>query len=321
MKKLKLILLGLLITQLSGCNPELESVNFEEISPTIFPTSEGDVESLVIAGYYPLRGSWWNGIHSTSERGLMFVLDATTEILQGDFGVQQNSTLHSYTAATEGITRFYDDFYNSISTSTLSIDLIENSTVNENIKKLGIAELKCARALLSYELFDMFGPLVVAPLEVLKAPLDEATLPRLTNDEMVNFIEQDLLDAAEDLQLPSETDYGRFSQGMARMLLIRLYLHEKRWADVEEQANAIMAMGHYNLEEDYVGLWKPIAPVESKEVIWAIPTDYAETSASQWQLMSLPTNLSFVTKLCHGRLGISLMICEQTINNKIALLG
>ncbi|MEP1490189.1 MAG: RagB/SusD family nutrient uptake outer membrane protein [Algibacter sp.] len=290
MKKLKLILLGLLITQLSGCNPELESVNFEEISPTIFPTSEGDVESLVIAGYYPLRGSWSNGIHSTSERGLMFVLDATTEILQGDFGVQQNSTLHSYTAATEGITRFYDDFYNSISTSTLSIDLIENSTVNENIKKLGIAELKCARALLSYELFDMYGPLVVAPLEVLQTPLVETSLARLTNDEMVSFIEQDLLDAAADLKLPSETDYGRFSQGMARMLLIRLYLHEKRWADVEEQANAIMAMGHYELEDDYVGLWDVVAPVDSKEVIWAVPADYAGTSENQWQLMVLPSN-------------------------------
>jgi hypothetical protein len=290
MKNLKLIMFGLLITLTFGCSPELDSVNYNEVNPTIFPVSENDVQTLVIAAYRPLRGSWWDGFHSTSERGIMFVLDATTEILQGDFGVQQLATLHSYEAQNEGITRFYDDFYNKISHNTSSIDQIENSPVSDIVKKTAIAEIKCARALLSYELFDMFGPIVVAPLELLKNPLEEVPLARLSHDEMVTFIEQDLLDAAEDLPSPSEANYGRFSQGMARMLLIRLYLHEKRWADVEIQANAIMAMNHYELESDYVGLWDTNAPVESKEVIWAIPADYAGTSENQWQLMVLPSN-------------------------------
>ena len=81
------------------------------------------MQTLVIAAYRPLRGSWWDGFHSTSERGIMFVLDATTEILQGDFGVQQLATLHSYEAQNEGITRFYDDFYNKISHKTPDIML------------------------------------------------------------------------------------------------------------------------------------------------------------------------------------------------------
>lgn len=283
-------MLGLLIALSFGCSPELESVNYDEVNPSIFPASEADVEALVAAAYNPLRGAWWDGFHSTSERGIMFVLDATTEILQGDFAVQQAATLHSYDVSNDGITRFYDMFYNKISGNTLSIDQIENSSVNENVKKIGVAEIKCARALLSYELFDMFGPIVVAPLEILKNPLVEVPLARLSHDEMVSFIEQDLLDAAEDLLPPSEASYGRFSQGMARMLLIRLYLHEKRWAEVEEQANLIMAMGHYGLEDDYVGLWDTQAPVDSNEVIWAVPADYAGTSENQWQLMVLPSN-------------------------------
>ncbi len=291
MKNLKqLMMLGAISLLTCSCNPELESVNFDEINPAIFPSSEADIESLVYAAYYPLRGAWWNGFHSTSERGIMFVLDATTEILQGDFGVQQAATLHSYEPLNSGITRFYDEFYNKISSNTLSIDRIENSSVNENLKKLAIAEIKCARALLSYELFDMYGPIVVAPLEVLKNPLQEEPLARLSHNEMVRFIEQDLLDAATDLPLPSETNYGRFSRGMARMLLIRLYLHEKRWEEVEEQANLIMEMNHYELDADYVGLWDVQAPVDSKEVIWAIPADYAGTSENQWQLMVLPSN-------------------------------
>ena len=146
------------------------------------------------------------------------------------------------------------------------------------------------RGFLAYELFDMYGPIVIAPLDVLLDPLQEEPLARLPYDEMVRFIEQDLLAAAKDLKPPSETPYGRFSQGMARMILIRLYLHEKRWAEVEEQANAIIAMGHYQLEEDYVGLWDLNGATDSKEVIFSIPSDYAGTSENQWQLMVLPSN-------------------------------
>lgn len=275
---------------MSSCDPELESINYDEINPSIFPSSEADVEALVIAAYHPLRGAWSDGIHTTSENGLMFVLDATTEILQGAYGIQQEATLHRYNPTTAGVTRFYDTFYNKISAMTLSIDRIANSEVNDNVKELGIAEIRCARGLLAYELFDLYGPLVIAPLEVLKNPLQEEPLARLSHDATVSFIEQDLLAAISDLPSPEEATYGRFSQGLARMILIRLYLHEKRWGDVVEQANAILDMGYYELEDDYVGLWDVEAPVDSKEVIWAIPADYAGTSENQWQLMVLPSN-------------------------------
>lgn len=290
MKNLKSYIIVALTLVFCGCSDDLESINYDEINPSIFPSSEADIQAIVASAYYPLRGSYGNGIHSTSENGLMFMLDATTEILQGPYGVQQEASLHSYKATSTAFTRFYDVFYNKISGMTLSIDRIQSSSVNELIKKQAIAEIKCARGLLAYELFDLYGPLVVAPLDVLKNPLKEEPLARLSNAEMVSFIENDLKDAAADLKAPAETAYGRFSNGMARMILIRLYLHEKRWAEVEEQANAIMAMNYYALESNYVGLWDIKAPVDSKEVIWAVPADYAGTSENQWQLMALPNN-------------------------------
>src|SRR6218665_557477 len=283
MKNFKSYIIVTLMLVFSGCSNDLESINYDEINPSIFPSSEADIQAIVASAYYPLRGSYGNGIHTTSENGLMFMLDATTEILQGPYGVQQEASLHSYKATSTAFTRFYDVFYNKISGMTLSIDRIQSSNVNELIKKQAIAEIKCARGLLAYELFDLYGPLVVAPLDVLKNPLKEEPLARLSNAEMVSFIENDLKDAAADLKAPGETAYGRFSNGMARMVLIRLYLHEKRWAEVEEQAAAIMAMNYYGLEENYVGLWDIKAPVDSKEVIWAVPADYAGTSENQWQ--------------------------------------
>ena len=290
MKNIKNYTIVLLLLVFSGCSDDLESINFDEINPSIFPTSEADIQAIVASAYYPLRGSYGNGIHSTSENGLMFISDATTEILQGPYGVQQEASLHSYKATSTSFTRFYDVFYNKISGMTLSIDRIEKSNVNDLIKKQAIAEVKCARGLLAYELFDLYGPLVVAPLNVLQNPLIEEPLARLSNADMVSFIENDLKAAAEDLKGPADTQYGRFSSAMARMVLIRLYLHEKRWADVETQANAIIAMNYYGLEDNYVGLWDVTAPVSSKEVIWAVPADYAGTSENQWQLMVLPAN-------------------------------
>ncbi len=107
-------------------------------------------------------------------------------------------------------------------------------------------------------------------------------------DEMVKFIEDDLLAAAADLPHPSTAQYGRFNKALAKMLLIRLNLHEKRWQKVSELADEIIALNHYRLDNDYVAMWGLEGAKNSREVIWAIPCDYEGTSENQWQLMVLP---------------------------------
>ncbi len=281
-----------------GCTKDLVPVDYTEINPSIFPKSEADVQAMVFACYYPLRGSWWDGINSTSERGLMFTLDACTEILSGKFDMQQYNHLLNFNPTSIGMTYFYDGmpdvpgsgFYNKISRMTLTIDLINEAKVSDAVKKSAIAEIRCARGLLAYDLFDMYGPIVVAPLEVLKSPMSEKPLARLSNDEMVKFIEDDLVAAANDLPDPGQAEYGRFSKGMAKMMLIRLNLHEKKWDKVLALCNDIIAYNCYTLETDYVGMWNLNGARNSKEVIWAIPCDYDGTSENQWQLMVLPSN-------------------------------
>ena len=135
---------------------------------------------------------------------------------------------------------------------TMTIDLITESQVSEEVKKKAIAEVRCARGLLAYDLFDLYGPIVVAPIEVLKKPLEENPLARLTNDEMVSFIEDDLVAAAEDLPDPAATEYGRFSKGLAKMIQIRLNLHEKNGERVKGLCDDIINYNHFSLEADYV---------------------------------------------------------------------
>ena len=50
----------------------------------------------------------------------------------------------------------------------------------------------------------------------------------------------------------------------------------------------IIAYNAYSLDADYAAMWDLEGAKASKEVIWAIPCDYAGTSENQWQLMVLP---------------------------------
>src|SRR5690606_6405265 len=117
-----------------GC--ELTPVDYSELSPSIFPQSEEDLQALVLSTYYPLRGSWWDGINSTSERGQMFVNESTTEVLTGKFGVQKESHELSFNETSTGITYFYYQreapygFSSKISNATLVIDAIEQSSLS-----------------------------------------------------------------------------------------------------------------------------------------------------------------------------------------------
>jgi hypothetical protein len=292
MKSICITISSCLMLLFAGCTKDLVPKDYSEINPSIFPKSAEDLEAMVNACYYPLRGSWGDGIFSTSERGVMFLADATTEILHGKYGDQQLASLHNFRPTDNGFTRYYDDFYNKISRMTLTIDAIENSTVDDQLKTKAIAEVRCARGLLAYTLFDLYGPIVIAPLDILKNPLQEAPLARLSHEEMVQFIAADLEAAAEDLPLPSEAEYGRFNKALAKMINIRLNLHEKNWEKVNQLADEVIAYGHYSLDADYKAMWDLEGAKASKEVIWAIPCDYAGTSENQWQLMVLPANFS-----------------------------
>jgi hypothetical protein len=290
MKIKKIIICLSTILLIGSCTENLVPVDYSEINPSIFPQSEADVQAMVNACYYPLRGSWWDGINTTSERGIMFVCDATTEILSGKFDIQQYGHLLNFHPTDELAVFFYDWYFNKISLMTRTIDLINKSVVSDEIKKKAIAEVRCARGLLAYDLFDMYGPLVIAPLEVLNNPMEEKPLARLSNEEMVSFIEDDLIAAANDLPDPIDVEYGRFSKGIAKMVQIRLELHEKNWDKVKALCDEIIQLNYYELDADYVGMWGLNGARNSKEVIWAIPCDYDGTSENQWQLMVLPSN-------------------------------
>jgi starch-binding outer membrane protein, SusD/RagB family len=70
MKRYKIILLAM-VWVMNSCTKDLVTTDYSEINPSIFPKSASDLEAMVNACYYPLRGAWYDGLFSTSERGVM----------------------------------------------------------------------------------------------------------------------------------------------------------------------------------------------------------------------------------------------------------
>ena len=303
---------SLSLTSLQSC-ADLDPVDYSEINPSNFPKTEADIQALVLSCYYPLHANWWDGIFTPSERGIMMLNDAMTGVLTGTFGEQKQCAEMNFFPESEGITWFYykrdepNGYANKVSRCTLVLDDIENSTLDEATKNRYAAEVRCARGFLSYLLYDMYGPIVVAPLEVLKNPLEEKTLPRLSRAEMVKFIEDDLKFAEEYLPMPQNTEYGRFSKGLAKMLLIRLYLHETadykypegqtygdrdNFKKVEALARELKASAYgYSLQANYPHMFEQGGQGSlNKEIIWALPCSYDGPNINQWHMMALPTD-------------------------------
>lgn len=233
----------------------------------------------------------------------MFINDATTEVLTGTWGPAQVCSELNFFPETSDVTWFYYTnnepygYANKVSRCTIVLDQIEKSSVSESLKVRYSAEVRCARGMLSYILYDMYGPLVVAPIEVLLSPLEEKPLPRLSHEEMVKFIEDDLTFAAEHLPYPGATQYGKFSKGLANMLLIRLYLHETvtskdYYTKVETLARELMKSEYgYRLMPNYPSMFELNGQGSTNsEIIWAIPSSNEGPNENQWHMIALPTD-------------------------------
>ena len=291
-KLIKIISVYLLIICMSGCHGELEPINYGEISPSIFPQTEKDLEALVMSCYQPVMS-----ITASSNAGYVMINDMVSGIFTG----RNLWTLAEirYDHTTSYMIQFYNSFVPRISRCTIVKDQIENSDiVSDDIKKKLLAEVSCARAYLSYNLFDMYGPVVVAPLEVLKNPLSSNPLPRLSETEMVKFIEDDLLFAAENLPHPRDAAYGKFSSGFAKMLLIRLYLHQtvndkNNFNKVETLARELMGPGYdYEIMPDYPSMYRPEGQgANNKEFIFVIPCSYDGAYNHNWHIYVTPANM------------------------------
>lgn len=296
MKMKKIYLLSLLMLGLAGC--ELETEVYDKINPTVFPKNAADAKALVTASAYnvfnpqdhdPLDKSKDNpGIFNIAW-GYTLTSDMSTDHVECSWG--WTTVYNSYEADDWHVTGDGRDIYqfsNYLSAMCLAKDRIKDVSMNQDLKNRYNAELDCGMGFLAFLMYDFYGPIPIADLETLKDPGAEKILPRLSDEKMREYIESHLLAAREILPYKyDESEYGRFTKGLANTLLLKFYMLTGDWGKAEEVGRELMKPEYgYKLVNDYNDIFT-LAGERNTETIFAVVAKrgYMET---QWFAHVLP---------------------------------
>lgn len=253
----------------------LTSEMYDIINPDIFPKTEDDANALVTAAAYsPFRSNWYDGMFTSANGGIHVIGDMTTDIgyCQWNDVCWPDVLQVNFTPNSDCPTKIYKNYINYIGKMILALERIEPIDMKEDVKARLEAEVHCGLGWLGYQLYDFYGPIQIPTSEQLNSPLAEQVVKRVSQEEMVKFIEDHLTAAIAVLPATyshSSSLYGRFTKGLAYTVLMKLYMHEKNWSKAIECGRELMKPEYgYKLMANY----KDIFTLENEgnaETIWA----------------------------------------------------
>ncbi|MEN8118474.1 MAG: RagB/SusD family nutrient uptake outer membrane protein [Bacteroidota bacterium] len=296
MKKIIYIVFAIFFMQAFYSCIELEREDFNQIYPENYFQNEADVKNAVTAMYSTFNNGPWGGIYGTGRQGITIFTEATTDVMDcqwGDGGTWAAFNEHSWTAEnTKGVDGSYWR-YNWLSRGEQVMKNINESPVTDDVKKRYNAQIKGIQGWMAFILYDLYGPVPVAPPEVLENIEEEVFIERPSDAEFMSYIETKLTEAATDLPYSySSADWGRITKGAAKTILLKLYMMEKNWVKAEETAREIMKPEYgYKLEPNYNDIFE-VDNEQNEEVILAIPCNVSNNE-NAWHAHTLPYNYPY----------------------------
>ncbi|MFT4155868.1 RagB/SusD family nutrient uptake outer membrane protein [Parafilimonas sp.] len=160
----------------------------------------------------------------------------------------------SATSSTSYFEHFWSHFYTMIAAAN---DVTDNIDKVSDISADMLARLKGeARFLRAYAYQQLTGMYGDVPLITHIQSTEEFNVARTSKDSVVQFIISELDDIADDLPSTySSSDEGRITKGAALALKARVELYNDSWADAATDAKAVMDMGVYSIDDDYLSLF------------------------------------------------------------------
>jgi hypothetical protein len=221
---------------------ELESEVYDTINPSLFPKTAADAKALVTANAYGgFQNNGYSGFFNNAQ-GYVIISEIVSDIGQCNWTDRAALVYNRWTNATSYLGNVWQ-YTKFLSKATLTIDRIEGIDMSDAQKQQYIAELRCARGWMAFLMYDLYGPIPIADLETLKNPLEEKILPRLSEEEMQQYIVTELTEAAKGLPYnykKGDADYGRFTKGLCNTVLLKFYMMTKQWAKAEEYGRELM---------------------------------------------------------------------------------
>jgi hypothetical protein len=302
MKKIAYITaLIVILTGLHSC--ELTSEVYDNIDASMYPSTARDARDLVTNSYRCFTNNGYDGLFNAAT-GITLTTDMVTDFgrcVWGDKCWPYMNWADFDKTEERNLTRTWG-FLNNISKMTLNIDRIEKIEMDADLKKQYIAELHAGKGFLAFLVYDVHGPIVVADLETLKNPQGEQILPRLSEEDTRSFIVSELTEAINSGALePSYTkgdaDYGRFTEGLCHMVLLKFYMQTKQWDKAIAEGRELMLPKYgYALVTDkgaeksaYANIFTQ-ANEKNAETIWSI-NNLEGTQYHLWYPHALPDNL------------------------------
>lgn len=217
----RVLLFAPLIALAAGCT-DLTEVPQDALTPENAFRTEEELLAGVAAVYANLRSAEWVGYVTLSDLTTDVAIVPTRgsdwydngrwlEIHRLDWTASSGSALDDMNGA-------WNNLFSGVAKANLMIEIISNSGSPET--DTYVAELRTLRAWHYYMLMDMFGGVPLATTPELQQ------YPRSTRPEIFAFIEQELIEARENL--PDEwnaANYGRLTKGAANAILASLYLN------------------------------------------------------------------------------------------------
>lgn len=297
MKRIKILIITAVSMLLLG-SCALTREDYNQIYVDAFFKSENDCKLALTSLYHPFNTNWKTndeGVFCSNNQGYQIFTELSTDGLNCTWGWEWDELhFHKWYATKTGgeMNIFYKAFarYNHLSTCRNVIRNIENSTISDEIKAKYIAEAKAIRGWMALYLYDLFGPVPVAS----DAVLDDATtfhyLPRLSEDEWEQMMENDLLYAIDNLPATT-TERGRMTKGSARMMLLKYYMIRRNFTKALPIARDLYKMeqeGVYTLMEKYEDVFKK-SRKGNKELILQIPCNSLDMP-NYWVAHVVPDN-------------------------------
>jgi hypothetical protein len=308
MKALYIFLAGSLLL-LTNCNKQLETKVNSQLTPQNFYQSEGDANAALITLYIPFssnwgnpdpgNGNWYAALYNADIKTYLSKSIVGTDELYNEGTDNNTAPLFNFTwgASSWTLASGNEAVYPKITYVAKATEVIEaigkSTAVSEAVRKSYIAQAKTLRAWLMYVLYDFFGPVNVKT--DFATLTDTAATARPSGTEYIAKMEKDLTEAMPDLADKYNADaanWGRVSKGVARMLLLKIYMHTKQWAKAEQAAKDMMGMG-YSLLTGPTGYADVFRNRANNELIYAVPANSA--SPNFWAQEVFPTDFKSAT--------------------------
>ncbi|WP_026902918.1 RagB/SusD family nutrient uptake outer membrane protein [Pedobacter glucosidilyticus] len=260
MKKLKYIGLLMITVLSSSCEKLLqEDPKFSINSKTAFEAeSTAEIALKGCYGYLTTYGSYGQ---QTTE-----VLVAASGLSWAQTNKSDNDLLVSLTIpATNGLVNTtWGAYYRVIGQCNFFINSVTESNLSSEYKTQSIAEAKFLRAFCYFNLANMFGDV---PLRLFPTSTTTIAVGRSPRAEVYAQVEQDWLDAAENLKTKEQlgaNGIGRATKYAAYAYLAKLYFtlasqenvsSSPYWAKAKAIGDKVIIEGNYDLEPKFRNLF------------------------------------------------------------------